>query len=70
MRFSCLAHCFIAGLHADVEALLAVSIIRLGQDVVNVMENIALVQELVVRLLKLETPTPEIKYTIISSPLN
>lgn len=57
--FSCLAYCFVAWLHTDVKALLAVAIIRLGQDVVDVMENIALMEELMVGLLELQTPAPE-----------
>lgn len=60
-RFPCLAYCFVARLHADVEALLAVPVIRLGQDVVDVVENIALMEELMVGLLELQTPAPEKK---------
>ena len=48
----------VARLHTDVEALLAVAVIRLGQDVVDVVEHVALVQELVVRLLELQAPAP------------
>ena len=48
----------VARLHTDVEALLAVTVIRLGQDVVDVVEHVALVQELVVRLLELQAPAP------------
>lgn len=59
LLFSCLAYRFIAWLHTDVKALLTVSIIWLGQDIVDVMENIALMEELVVRLLELETPAPK-----------
>lgn len=68
--FSCLAHCFVAWLHTDVEALLTVSIIWLGQNVVDVMENVALVQELVVGLLEFETPAPKANESqILTSPL-
>lgn len=63
-----LAYCLVARLHTDVEALLTVAIVRLGQDIVDVMENVALVEELVVGLLELETPAPERKsYFLIKS---
>lgn len=66
--YPCLAYCFVARLHTDVEALLTVAIVRLGQDIVDVMENVALVEELVVGLLELETPAPERKsYFLIKS---
>lgn len=48
-------------LHADIEALLAVAIVRLGQDVVDMVKDVALVQELMVGLLKLEAPAPEMR---------
>lgn len=43
-----LAHCFITGLHTDVKAFLTVPIVRFGQYIVDVMENIALVKELMI----------------------
>lgn len=67
---SCLAHRFVTGLNTDVEALLAVSIIRLGQYVVDVMENVALVQELVVGLLEFETPAPKRRSHNIQTNIN
>lgn len=59
MSCSCLANCLIARLHTDIEALLAVSIVRLGQDIIDVMENVALVKKLVVGLLEFQAPAPE-----------
>lgn len=40
--------CFISRLHTDVKTLLAVAIVRFGQDVVDVMKHITLVQELMI----------------------
>lgn len=57
----CLTNCLIARLHTNIEALLAVSIVRLGQDIIDVMENVALVKELVVRLLELQAPASKTK---------
>lgn len=51
-----LAHGFKARLYADTETLLTVPVIGLRQNIVNVMEDIALVEELMIRLLELETP--------------
>lgn len=51
-----LAHGFEARLYADTETLLTVPVVRLRQNIVNVMEDIALVEELMIRLLELETP--------------
>ena len=51
-----LAHGFKARLYADTETLLTVPIIGLRQNIVNVMEDIALVEELMIRLLELEAP--------------
>lgn len=53
-----LADGLVSRLHTDVEALLAVPVIRLGKDVVDVVEDVALVEELMVRLLELQTPAP------------
>lgn len=56
---TCLTHCFKAILYAYAKALLTITIIRFGQNVVNVVKDIALVQELVIGLLELEAPAPE-----------
>lgn len=58
-RVTDLAHGFEARLYADTETLLTVPIVGLGQNIVNVMEDIALVEELMIGLLELEAPASE-----------
>lgn len=55
-RVTDLAHGFKARLYADTETFLTVPIVGLRQNIVNVMEDIALVEELMVGLLELEAP--------------
>lgn len=56
-KYPHLTDSFISRLHADVKTLLAVAIVRFGQDVVDVVKHITLVQELMIRLLEFKTPT-------------
>lgn len=61
-----LIHDFKTWLYTDTKTLFTISIIRFRQNIVDMMENIALVQELVVRLFEFETPTPKNTYSRFS----
>ena len=54
-----LTHSFKARLYADAKTLFTVSIIWFWQNIVNVMKDIALMEELVIRLLEFQTPAPK-----------